>query len=524
MYNHYLVCLKFSATEKANVMIDILRKLPFFKNKIKDSYTSEEKKKFKIMAMIFSYLYGIVKTFLYVLFFMYIPMRIFSSTMKAGNAGFSIENCFVYFSLVLSCVAGSILHSNLFDVNESSYVKLKIMKVNPSIYFRSRYFSRGICEFFGFMLAFCIFGMNPFKAFYLVIVILISRYIGEAFNILIFRVTGKRFADIKSAPVVVMLLSLFMAYFVVYLRGYVPAAYSMIFETLWFYVILIIGGLFTYYVWINDNFDKIISRVYNVQNYIEKDEEEPEDWVEDDRKDGRKTGNNLHSGNIFLTDMFFKRNRKMFVHETIVKLIVIAVIFILALGTYNMGNGDVVKTVISYSLPVLIFVVFSLCESSRYCRELYRQCDRFVIRFNLNSEKVTDGFLFTLLQLLKVNLIPVCTLAGSYIIMGLILSDSTVMKTILHICLGIILLGILCTIINLLLYYLIQPYDSEGNNVRKKYFVTYAVLYIICYACLFIRTDSLNILLGICVATALVTALSVTLVYRIGKKTFRIKK
>ena len=108
MYNHYLACLKFSATEKANVMIDILRKLPFLKNKIKDSYTPEEKKKFKIMATIFSCLYEIVKIFLYVLFFMYIPMRIFSSTMKAGSAGFSTENCFVYFSLVLSCVAGSI--------------------------------------------------------------------------------------------------------------------------------------------------------------------------------------------------------------------------------------------------------------------------------------------------------------------------------------------------------------------------------------------------------------------------------
>ena len=524
MLNRYLACLRFSVTEKANVMIDILRKVPLIKNKIKDRYTSEEKKKFKISALVFSYLFAVTRIFLYVLFFMYIPMKIFSNTMEAGSTGFSTENCFVYFSLVLSCCAGSILHSNLFDVNESSYVRLKIMRINPSVYFRTAYLSRTLRETVGFMLAFCVLGLNPFKAFYLVVIILVSRYFGDAFNILVFKVTGKRFADIKSAPVAVMLIALFMAYFLTYLRGYVPDAYGLVFKTMLFFPIMILGVIFAYYVWINDNFDKIVTKIYTAENYLVEDEKEQEDWIADERKEGKNYAGKVHKGNLFLIDMFFKRNRKMFVHETVVKITVIAAAFALATGVIHLGNAEVIKKVVSYSMSVLIFAVFCLCESTRCFKELFRQCDRFILRFNPDSEKIANGFLHTLLHLLKINLVPVGALSASYLFIGLMLSDGEVMKNIFYICLGIIFLGILCTVLNLLLYYVIQPYDSQGNCVRRVYFVTYAVLYVICYGCLFIKADNLSVLLAICLVTAIVTAISVSIVYKIGKSTFRIKK
>lgn len=524
MLNHYLACFRFASVKSANVMIEILRKLPIIGGRIKDSYTNDEKKKFMIMSQIFRFLFEILKIFMYVLFFMYIPMKIFSKSMEAGSAAFSVENSFVYFSLVLSCFVGSIIHSKLFDVNEWSYVSLKIMRANPAIYFRIQLMRRGITEIVGFMLSFVIFGMNLGYAFFLVIIIVISRYFGEVLNVMIFRVTGKSFNDIKSASVLMMLAGLFLAYFVTYLRGCVPSAYNFVFKTMWFHMILLLGVIFIYFLWSSENFDSIISRIYVHQNIItEEIEVVEESWVSDDRVEGKKVKKSKNSGSRFLIEMFFKRNRKMLIHENMVKLISIAAVFVLGLGAHYTGNDDAVKKVILYSMPILIFVVFSLCDTSRYCRELFKQCDKFIIRFDNDNEKTTDNFLFALCNLLKVNIAPVAALSVAYLLIGMV-SSSAKIKDIIFICLGIFLLGILFTCFSLLAYYLIQPYDGKGNIIKKRYYIIYLIVYVICYASIFIKSDNQSVLLVIGLITSIVVAGSLTLVYRFGKRTFRIRK
>ena len=72
-------------------------------------------------------------------------------------------------------------------------------KVTLLIYFRVKFIYRLITELLGFWSAFTILGMNYVKAFYLVIIICLSRSVGECINILIFKMTGKRFADHKGA-------------------------------------------------------------------------------------------------------------------------------------------------------------------------------------------------------------------------------------------------------------------------------------------------------------------------------------
>lgn len=49
----------------------------------------------------------------------------FSKITTVGTSGFSTEDCFVFFTLVLTCVVGSIIHSGIFDVNKDSYCTIK---------------------------------------------------------------------------------------------------------------------------------------------------------------------------------------------------------------------------------------------------------------------------------------------------------------------------------------------------------------------------------------------------------------
>ena len=160
----------------------------------------------------------------FVFLFMKIPQMLFSKYMNEG--AFELEHSFVYFALGLCAICGSIMNSEIFGEKISNEVKTDSSNVLG--YFRKKLLIGWIYDFTGFWLAFSVWGMNVFKAFYLSIVILFSRFIGEMIHLLILRFTGKTFYDIRGASVFVSLASLICAYFVPFINGGVPSAYNIV--------------------------------------------------------------------------------------------------------------------------------------------------------------------------------------------------------------------------------------------------------------------------------------------------------
>lgn len=107
---------------------------------------------------------------------------------------------------------GSVNNSVIFETDEEAYVMLREVRCNPADYFRMVILRKNITEFISFWLVFSVFGMNVAKALYLTIVIVGSRYAGEAFNIMMFKATAKPFSMHRKGNIAVMLLSLFVAY------------------------------------------------------------------------------------------------------------------------------------------------------------------------------------------------------------------------------------------------------------------------------------------------------------------------
>lgn len=63
-----------------------------------------------------------------------------------------------------------------------------------------------------------------------------------------------------------------------------------------------------------------------------------------------------------------------------IKVIIIAIFFVLGVLAIEMGNKDAVGTVISYSLPLLALVMYCLCNCSGYCRDLFTNCDIHILK------------------------------------------------------------------------------------------------------------------------------------------------
>ena len=71
----------------------------------------------------------LIKKILFVLIFMKVPQMLFVKFMDVQDAGFGLENCFVYFGLVLCGICGSLIRSEIFsdehtDVNKIENAKL----------------------------------------------------------------------------------------------------------------------------------------------------------------------------------------------------------------------------------------------------------------------------------------------------------------------------------------------------------------------------------------------------------------
>lgn len=93
----------------------------FYKEKENES---REKASLFVTGELLFFLWKIIKIYAYVMVFMYVPKLVFQNH-DSGNFRFFNGRLLCVFTLVLTCVIGSIIHSGIFDVNKDSYCTIK---------------------------------------------------------------------------------------------------------------------------------------------------------------------------------------------------------------------------------------------------------------------------------------------------------------------------------------------------------------------------------------------------------------
>lgn len=527
MLEHYKKCISYGIKESANKLVSVLCDSPFFGRFVKEKHDENEMKKFKVFSVILKILFEIIKKISIVFFFMYIPYFIFSEFMEGGEAFFTKDACFVYFTIILVCFMDSLLNSKIFEVDEDSYIRLRLLRVKPAVYFKIKLFSRTIKEMVAYTLAFLIFGLRLTDIFFVAILIAFSRYVGETINILVFRVFGANIARLKGMNTSLMLLALFLAYFVPYMRGKMPAFNVYIFESAFIYIFFLVGTMFVLYMLTSVNYEKIISRMYTIENLYNHDRKETKkpEWVNLSVK-GFQTNffKKEYTGKTRFTHLFFERNMRFFRHEGIVKIIAIGIFFLSGMTAVILGKGIAVKNVIDYSLSILPFMMLCLCDTRRVCRYLFANCDRIMLKNENTDDDIINNFFMCLGRIFILNAVPAVVLIIAYIVAGLTISPIVNVMAVVQAIIAVILFYILYTIITFTIYYIFQPYNIEVRKVEYVYSIISAFLYVVSYVIVFIKISNIHMLFIVGILTAVITALSVTSVRIWGAKKFVIKK
>ncbi|MCM1309134.1 MAG: hypothetical protein NC223_11090, partial [Butyrivibrio sp.] len=454
---------------RGNRLIYIISRIPILGRLVKAGAYSPGKAQRAacVIAEIFHMLWQIVQTALYVAFFMLMPRYFFARYSAVGVNGFAIENCFVYFTVILSCFCGSINNSGIFKVNKEGFVMLRELKCSPRDYFRMLILRKAVYELISFWLVFSVFGMDVFRAFYLTLTVVLSRFIGDAINILVFRSTRSTFASIKGASIAVMLVSILTAYFVPYIRGYVPNAYNLIFNTSWMLIILIVSSFFIYYIWNYNGYAKIASVLFTKKILDSREEIGEINPADDDyfEKNGAEIREKvLEDANMgayrYSNRIFFKRDRKFISRCVAVRALIVLLVFAAALIMVNKGMEESVYKAVSYSMPVLVFAMYALSSSGQICRRMYYRCDVDLLKngYYRRKDDITANFLIRLRYLIAIDSVPALMLSAAYAAIGALIGKEGSFVTVASVCAGIILLSCFFAVFNLSVYYMAQPY------------------------------------------------------------------
>lgn len=470
---------------------------------------------------------------LYVFLFMLMPCVLFARFR--GAAGFQLTESMVYFTAILTCVCGSLINSAIFEMDEDTYVMLATLRMKPAVFFKGRLLVKLLADGVGFYIAYLIMGMGAGEAFYLTIWIILSRVIGEAINLYVFRYTGKPIQDLPVVSMIIMAVSVFGAYGFSYLRGHVPDFTKFVYDYVWLTMALLVGAIIIYGLLIYDGYSYVAKRfINNIENEIgevmaeEKDAMDilANDIVTDTRfktyeKDSAR-------GYEYIHKIFFSRNMAYIKNTVFVRIVIVVIAAVVGVVICALSNETVnarVWEVMCESLPLMVFVMFCLSATPNICKAMFYHidCNMLVDKRYGRGGRNFCNFLIRLKRVVCFDVAIGAVVCAALAVIAYATGNGASVEALLPVYAGIIMLSIFFAVFNLAVYYLCQPYNKEMKIKNYMYYVANIGMLAVAYGCVYIDVNPIMFNVGLGLVLSVLFAVAATLVYKVSGKTFRVQ-
>ena len=468
----------------------------------------------------------------YVCAFMYIPYRLLSVLCIAE--GFQLRQSMVYFTVILSCVCGSLINSGMLDMDDEAYMMLTTMQMEPSLFFAGRVTYKLTLDGLGFIAAFLIVGLDFPHAFYLMIWLIISRLVGEAINLYVFRYLGRIISDIPAVTVAIMATCVFMAYGFPFLRNHVVDFTCYIYDYLWLMSALIVAAVVGYGIFIYDGYSYIartfIKRMQINSERATDSSTESEIIIGENSTDGyfKVYEKDEAKGINYLHKVFFHRNAD-YVHNILLfRIILIIIAMSIGVIICIMSGNDTrekIWTVMCNSLPIMVFIMYWLSVTSKLCKSMffYIDCSTLENKRHISGINNFRNYVVRLQKIGRYDILMAVVLCAGFVIVGIAAGKGDNIVELIPVFVGIVLLAVFYTIVHLTIYYMCQPYTKDMRLKGYTYFAANAAILVICYGCVYIGWGTLVFDMVIGVATGLMLSASSTLIFYLSERTFRIR-
>ncbi len=522
MKNSFITSYKVKMAYRLNTIIYSLKQFPIINRIIPNGLYGNDG--LKALGYIISFGYELfsmlVWKIIYVFLMLYLPL----SVMNFLNVG-SILNTFLCLSII-----GGILNNYIFNESNDKYYLMIIMKMNAKKYTISNYIFYLLKLVLGFLLVNLVFFMllkiNIIYAVFITIFIYSVKVNVTAYLLKLYKNnlnidSSKKFNIIKWAIILFMIV---LAYIIPFFNFTLPTIFYLL-------IFLISFGLSIFSLRYILKYDYYYQIYHNILNQNDMDD------LKNSQLDETKTAvlniianNNYNSnkkGYAYFNDLFMKRHNKVlnkFARNTtyvIIGVTILATLIVLISSDLR----EIINQQIIYILPVLLFLMYFLNTGQRVAKILFMNCDAAMLTFSFYRRKdvILSLFKERLKSIVGMNLIPSLFLSlGLNLVLFVSGGTNNIFNYVL-IFLAVNAMSVFFSVHNLVIYYLLQPYNSNSDIKGSSYRFVSVATYYVCYYVNELHINVYNFGIFMTLFSIIYVVVSLILVYKFAYKTFKIR-
>lgn len=522
MIEAFITSFRLKNTYKANGIIYSLKSIPVINRLLPVSlYRSPG---LKLFANFVSILWEIISMFLGKMLYLFIIIFLLKDHMKSSPA-----NSFMHMFFFLT-ITGGFLNTHIFHPTRDKYYAIFLMRMNAREYTLSNYFYFLLKIVVGFLPFTLLLGQLsgvPIVICLLMPLFVVSvKLIFTALALHAYVRTGHAKNENKLDPVVLVgiAVSLAAAYLPPFL-GY--AMNEAVFLAL--FVISAVMAVFSFlYVLKFPEYRRICKELLTADSFAmnRKDMATRATQKSLQKKIDLKATSSK-SGYQYFNDLFVKRHSNLLTKSAKnITLISLAVLAFSIMACFLIPEAKpIINGMMLTFLPYFLFVMYFINRGKVITQAMFMNCDHSMLAYRFYRQPRAILLLFTerLKSILLINLIP-----ASVIALGLPLllwltggTDNTFNYVLLFV--SIIAMSVFFSVHNMVLYYLLQPYNINLEIKSGTFAVANSFTYLVCYFAIGKKVPTLIFGTLISVFCIVYIAVALILAYRLAPKTFKLR-
>lgn len=506
---------------KANSFIYALKSLPIIKRLLPASLYGNEG--LKIFANVVGVFYEIGTVFMGKLLYLFLMVFLAAQAMPAGLPG-SFYHIFFF-----STVVGGLLNTDMFNPTKDKYYAMFLMRMDARQYTLVNYGYFLLKTLVGFLPFTLLFGLLSKAPFYLCLLMPLLvcgvKLCVTAVNLLLSRGGTKVRSENLPTPVVWggIAVGLAAAY------GLPAMGYAM--NGLVFGVLCglaIIGGVFSLGYVLRFRAYRDMYRVLLKPDSFVKNATVSAQTVYQKKIDADVTKTSHKSGYAFFNELFMKRHSRLLTKSakriTAIALGVLAVAAAVCLAVPELkaqANGAMLTV-----LPYFLFVMYFINRGKVITQAMFMNCDHSMLtyRFYRQPKVVLALFAQRLKYIVAINLMPAGVIAVGLPLLLWLTGGTDDPLNYLLLFVSILAMSVFFSVHNMVLYYLLQPYNVNVEVKSAAFGVVNSLTYIVCYVAIGKEVPTLvfgSLISAFCVVYVIAALL---LAYRLAPKTFKLRQ
>ena len=519
MLNNFLISFRVKNAYIVNELIYNISRIPLIGKLIPNKFYKY--KLFKIISIIISIIYNIIKIFgfklLYIYCFLVLPFN--------NVSYFALIQAFLFLAIL-----GSFINTEIFNPTKDKYYMLILMKMDAKSHTIGAflYFICGI--FIGELVALILLTSIPwYYSLLLVILTIMLKFIAINFYFYRMKKSGKVINENKPESwllySLLIIIFLGLAYGLPYLNIIIPKFILWIFAS----IIFILGLISIKSIIAYPNYAKLYKKLLNKDNlFLDNSTVQRNAQISTNLKqisvDTSITSEK--SGFQYFHDLFVKRHSKILLKsakKTTTGILIIGIILIILLYIFPEFKSNANKIILNY-LPFVLFLMYFINTGKSVTNAMFMNCDHSMLsyRFFRQPQTLLSLFRERLKTLILLNLLPALMLS-LMISLILFVSGGASLITYAVIFFSILSMSIFFSVHNLVLYYLLQPYNIGMEMKSASFTIASLITYWVCYYISDIEVSSLTFGIIMIAFAIIYSLISLILVYKLAPKTFRLR-